>query len=64
MFVGCSYQFAAELHETRDYKHIIPVTPNGERSPWCPTDIKLGLIRGVREQAHKVAATIRSPWMA
>ena len=29
------------------------------RSPWCPTDIKLRLIRGVREVRHKMAATIR-----
>lgn len=29
------------------------------RSPWCPTDIELSLIRGVRETRHKIAATIR-----
>jgi DNA-binding NtrC family response regulator len=29
------------------------------RSPWCPTDIELSLIRGVREGKHKIAATIR-----
>jgi len=29
------------------------------RSPWCPTDIELSVIRGVREAIYKVAATIR-----
>jgi DNA-binding NtrC family response regulator len=29
------------------------------RSPWCPTDIELSVIRGVREEKHEVAATIR-----
>jgi len=29
------------------------------RSPWCPTDIELSVIRGVREEKFKVAATIR-----
>jgi DNA-binding NtrC family response regulator len=29
------------------------------RSPWCPTDIELSLIRGVREEKHKIAATTR-----
>jgi DNA-binding NtrC family response regulator len=29
------------------------------RSPWCPTDIELSVIRGVREEKYKVAATIR-----
>jgi DNA-binding NtrC family response regulator len=28
-------------------------------SPWCPTDIELNVIRGVREEKHKAAATIR-----
>lgn len=27
------------------------------RSPWCPTDIELSLIRGVREEKYKMAAT-------
>jgi DNA-binding NtrC family response regulator len=30
------------------------------RSPWCPTDIELSLIRGVRETRHKIAATMRA----
>ncbi|MGC1619330.1 MAG: hypothetical protein WA765_12650 [Candidatus Acidiferrum sp.] len=29
------------------------------RSPWCPTDIELSFIRGVREERHKTAGTIR-----
>jgi DNA-binding NtrC family response regulator len=29
------------------------------RSPWCPTDIELSVIRGVREEKHKIAAAIR-----
>jgi DNA-binding NtrC family response regulator len=29
------------------------------RSPWCPTDVELSFIRGVREGMHKKAATIR-----
>jgi DNA-binding NtrC family response regulator len=29
------------------------------RSPWCPTDIELSFIRGVREGKHKMAATVR-----
>jgi DNA-binding NtrC family response regulator len=29
------------------------------RGPWCPTDIELSVIRGVREEKHKIATAIR-----
>lgn len=54
---------------------IIVLTRNGEwelymdatrrgafdviRSPWCPTDIELSLIRGAREERHSTFRTIR-----
>jgi DNA-binding NtrC family response regulator len=29
------------------------------RSPWCPTDIELSVIRGIREEKRKIDATTR-----
>jgi DNA-binding NtrC family response regulator len=31
------------------------------RSPWCPTDIELSLIRAVREERHKISEKDEAP---
>jgi DNA-binding NtrC family response regulator len=51
------------LTRNGEWELYMDATPSGAfdvvRSPWCPTDIELSLIRGVRETKHKIATTIR-----
>lgn len=69
------YADVLQLKLTDKLPPIVVLTRNGEwelymdatqrgafdviRSPWCPTDIELSLIRGVREEKRKIAATAR-----
>jgi DNA-binding NtrC family response regulator len=70
-----SYGDVLELKLAGKLPPVVVLTRNGEwelymdatqrgafdviRSPWCPTDIELSLIRGVREEKRKLAATAR-----
>jgi DNA-binding NtrC family response regulator len=52
------------LTRNGEWEFYINATQRGAfdviRSPWCPTDIELSFIRGIREERHhRIAATAR-----